>query len=108
MCICNSGWRDEACDKCSPYWNCPNQKFDACDHPNECFCHGNENDPELLCNNTLLTRNNHPELGSSFDAKAVHSLWSGSASKKQQQSDFEAQKDLPLILLTNEEDVVTL
>ncbi len=108
MCICNSGWRDEACDKCSPYWNCPNQKYDACDHPNECFCHGNENDPELLCNNTLLTRNNHPELGSSSDARAGQkpSFLNGPV-LKQHQRDFEAQKDLPLVLLTNEDDVVS-
>jgi hypothetical protein len=54
FCICHSGWRGEACDKCSPYWRCPNQGDNACNNPNECLCFKTENDPELLCNNTVL------------------------------------------------------
>jgi hypothetical protein len=33
--------------------------FNACDHPNECFCYGTESDPDSLCNNTLLLQSNH-------------------------------------------------
>ena len=25
-CACEAGWQGEKCDKCVPYWNCPNQK----------------------------------------------------------------------------------
>ena len=24
-CICESGWEQEDCDTCRPYWECPNQ-----------------------------------------------------------------------------------
>ena len=52
FCACHSGWRGVNCEKCQPYWACPNQEDDACNQPNECFCDSSFNDP--LCNNTSL------------------------------------------------------
>lgn len=45
-CACEAGWQGEKCDKCVPYWNCPNQNVDdplsddglACVLPNQCIC----------------------------------------------------------------------
>ena len=50
-CICELGWRGEACDECRPYCDCPNQKVNACMFPNECHCEVNNyiTDPKGLC-----------------------------------------------------------
>ena len=54
-CICELGWRGEACDECRPYCDCPNQKVNACMFPNECHCEVNTNDPKGLCTTTLAS-----------------------------------------------------
>merc|ERR1719431_835434 len=38
FCVCENGWKSDACNQCVPYWNCPNQGNDACVKPNECIC----------------------------------------------------------------------
>ena len=50
FCICDPGWRGSNCNKCTPYWACPNQSESACNQPNECLC----DTGEPLCNNPAL------------------------------------------------------
>ena len=50
FCICDPGWRGSNCNKCTPYWACPNQSDNACNQPNECLC----DTGEALCNNPAL------------------------------------------------------
>ena len=50
FCICDPGWRGSNCNKCTPYWACPNQSDSACNQPNECLC----DTGEALCNNPAL------------------------------------------------------
>ena len=54
-CLCENGWRGDSCEKCRPYWNCPNQDDTACINPNQCFCNGIVSDPNGLCGNFFLT-----------------------------------------------------
>ena len=51
FCICDPGWRGSNCNKCTPYWACPNQSDSACNQPNECIC----DTGEPLCNNPALS-----------------------------------------------------
>ena len=65
-CACEAGWQGEKCDKCVPYWNCPNQNVDdpdsedglACVLPNQCLCKtaGPAHDDERghLCNASAI------------------------------------------------------
>ena len=54
-CICETGWSCESCDKCVPYWDCPETVEEACVNPNECLCTTpNLNDPKGLCQNPKL------------------------------------------------------
>ena len=62
-CACEAGWQGERCDKCVPYWDCPNKNVNdqnstdglACLRPNQCFCKlggtAIESDDKALCNN---------------------------------------------------------
>ena len=52
FCACYPGWRGLNCEKCQPYWACPNQEADACNFPNECLCDSSIHHP--LCNNDAL------------------------------------------------------
>ena len=59
FCVCENGWRGDSCEKCRPYWRCPNQETDACVNPNQCICNGTVSDPDLLCGNTFLNNAKH-------------------------------------------------
>ena len=54
-CICETGWSGEACDRCVPYWDCPETVEESCVNPNECICTTpNLNDPKELCQNPKI------------------------------------------------------
>ena len=53
-CICDLGWKFEACDKCVPYCDCPNQGTDSCNLPNECKCKPGQFDPMGICSHFNL------------------------------------------------------
>merc|ERR1711962_271325 len=59
-CMSESGWEQEACDVCRPYWECPNQGADSCNMPNECLCSEEiaATDVRGLCNHELLVKRN--------------------------------------------------
>ena len=54
FCACHLGWRGLSCEKCQPYWDCPNQEDDACRVPNECLCDSSVDHP--LCNNDAILK----------------------------------------------------
>ena len=55
FCICETGWSGEACDRCVPYWDCPETVEESCVNPNECICTTpNLNDPKELCQNPMI------------------------------------------------------
>ena len=50
FCICETGWSNDLCDQCVPYWECPNKdESTACIKPNECLCPDGTEDPKGLC-----------------------------------------------------------
>ena len=50
FCICETGWKNDLCDQCVPYWECPNtDESTACKKPNECLCPRGVEDPKDLC-----------------------------------------------------------
>ena len=51
-CNCANGWSGPKCDKCVPYWSCPNKSPSACTKPNECLCPGHLGLQDKICNNT--------------------------------------------------------
>ena len=71
-CACEAGWQGEKCDKCVPYWNCPNQNVNdpddadglACSLPNQCFCKVTgdmvSSDDGHLCNSDAINAGASP------------------------------------------------
>ena len=57
FCICETGWKNDTCSQCVPYWNCPNQSNDACVEPNECICSGDSKGPLCSLNIKGRTKN---------------------------------------------------
>ena len=57
FCICETGWKNDTCSQCVPYWNCPNQSNDACVEPNECICSGDSQGPLCSLNIKGRTKN---------------------------------------------------
>ena len=62
FCICEEGWKGESCENCVPYWNCPNQKADACLIPNECRCDSDQKDTLDLCFHKDLPSSNSCQM----------------------------------------------
>ena len=60
--FCEIGWKGHACDQCHPYCDCPNQKPNACNIPNECHCDPNTFDPKGLCCHKDLDKSNTTSL----------------------------------------------
>ena len=60
FCVCETGWQGDSCDRCVPYWECPQPNtrsgIPACVNPNDCICTTpGLADPKGLCG--------HEELG---------------------------------------------
>ena len=67
-CICETGWSGEACDRCVPYWDCPELVEEACVNPNECICTTpNLNDPKGLCQHPKI----NPKINPNLKIKAI-------------------------------------
>jgi len=62
FCLCEMGWKSEACNSCVPYWQCPNQEKNACLLPNECHCPEDTQDPKGLCAPPLILTDEHLQL----------------------------------------------
>ena len=51
ICQCETGWKNESCSQCVPYWSCPNQENNACKKPNECICYDGSDEEVCSMNN---------------------------------------------------------
>merc|ERR1739848_108472 len=54
---CETGWQGDSCDRCVPYWECPqpDNGIPACINPNDCICTTSGlSDPKGLCGHSEL------------------------------------------------------